>query len=187
MHRLVALAAVSLCACVTKGNVVENLEAVPQDRGLVVFSTGADQKTAFHPLSLRLVDGSTLTIYDRFNLSLDTAYQSSTFAEDNARVRLLNLPEGTYYFLPHIASAFVIVTEGPVYRFTVRKNAVTYIGSFIRSGATLTWTGEHFDRDVGYFRGKNPRLASTRIELQKVEVAGDAGTFKPRSITLSMP
>lgn len=182
------------CATVG-GGIVENLERIPTNRGLVLFSTSADKTNLASSTSLRLVEGSTLKSYDKVIINLDYPFFGSPF-----HVRSLVLPEGWYYLQPTSVNPHLAVTETPIYRFRVRAGSATHIGSFhlslsqvsrpIRSRkihGSLIWSSETYARDVEYFRSKNPESNGISFQRQTIEFGPSWSTFRTQGTIGDIP
>lgn len=181
-----SLLLICLLGCATGGGIAENLTVVPQGKGLVLFSTGADKTNLSFSTTLILVEGTSRKKYNSVNINIDYPF-SSNFHNEHGHVRTLALPEGEYFLMPNSANPYVVTTKAPVYRFKIAKSRITYIGHFHLSGNSLSWAESKYKRDVDYFLQKNPNLSGTRINPQRVEVASDVSEFKTKGIIWDLP
>jgi hypothetical protein len=184
-----SLLLICLFGCATiGGGVVENLSVVPQGKGLVLFSTGADKTNMSFGTSLTLVEGASLKRYDKVVINIDSPFSSSNFPNEHGHVRTLALPEGEYYLMPSAVNPYEVMTKAPVYRFKIMNGHITYIGNFHLSATrSLSWADSKYKRDVDYFLQKNPNLSGSHIDVQRVEVASDVSQFKTKGIIWGAP
>ena len=183
----ISLQLIYLFGCTTIGEMSENLISVPQGKGLVLFSTGADRTTMWLDTGLMLVEGSTRRKYERALISVNYPI-SSDFPHEHGHVRTLALPEGDYYLLPESGgeSCFLpnvyVENKAPVYKFKSSSGRISYIGNFYLSeDNVLTWSESKYKRDADYFLQRNPSLSGIPIDIQKVEVASEVSQFRVKS------
>jgi hypothetical protein len=158
------------CAIAGKG-VATNLESVPPSKGVVVFSTSADELSASFAWRLMLVEGESRKKYDKVVIFLNAKLAAApTFAEQNSVVRTLTLPPGDYYFVPVPVNPALDLVRTPVYRFSVVAGAVEYIGTVHLEQQRLTVEQSHFDRDVEFFKQKNPTLRDVKVQASTMAV-----------------
>jgi hypothetical protein len=177
---------ISLLGCATAGGLAENLTAVPQGKGLALFSTGADTTNRALSTSLNLVQGSSRRKYDKVMINIDYPF-ASNFPTEHGHVRTLALPEGEYYLVPDVSNPFAVTTKGRIYGFKVINGRITYIGNFHLSGNLLSWSESKYKRDVDYFLQKNPGMTNIPIERQEVKNAGDISQFRFGGIIWDLP
>jgi hypothetical protein len=192
----IALLPLLAAGCVTvEGGIAENLHAIPPDRGLVLFSTSADETNLSLNTSLRLVQGSTLRKYDKVVINLNYPFSGSQF-----HVRSLLLPEGYYYLQPLSLNPQFVVTNAPIYRFTVRAGRATHIGNFHlslphvsrvresrKTQGRLSWSGETYARDVEYFKARNPEFRNRGFDRQAVSIGPPYSSFKTQGAIEEIP
>ncbi len=184
-----SLLIICLFGCATAGGMAENLSSIPQGKGLVLFSTGADKTNLSQSTTLKLVEGASRKRYDKVMINIDYPF-ASNFPNEHGHVRTLALPEGDYYLLTDSGNPFVVMTKGPVYKFKVINGRITYIGNFRLTGNQLLWSSSEskYKRDVDYFRQKNPNLSGIRIDTQSVEKAPeDVSKFRTNGIIWDLP
>jgi hypothetical protein len=192
----IALLSFLLPGCATVGGgVAENLQSIPPDRGLVVFSTSADETNLSLSTSLRLVEASTLRKYGMVVINLNYPFFGSRF-----HVRSLLLPEGYYYFQPLSIDPRFYVTDAPIYHFKVTAGTAAHIGNFHlslsynsrpnssrKTQGRLTWSGETYARDVEYFKKRNPEFKDRYFQQQAVGVGPPYSSFKIRGTIEESP
>jgi hypothetical protein len=177
----------SLAGCATPGQgTAENLTSIPQNRGLVLFSTSADKTNLSFSTVLTLVEGASLNKYDKVYINIDYPF-SSNFPDEHAHVRTLALPQGEYFLLPSSGNPYLVMARAPVYKFKVSNDRIAYIGNFHLANNALRWEESKLKRDVDYFVRKNPGMANVPVEPQKAEIASDASRFRVNGIILRGP
>ncbi len=182
-----SLMLICLLGCATAGNIAENLTSVPEGKGLVLFSTGADTTNFAKSTSLALVQGTSLKKYDKVIINIDYPF-SSNFPNEHGHVRTLSLPEGDYYLMPSSVNPYFVTTRAPVFKFRATKDHITYIGNFHLSATpSLSWSDSKYKRDVDYFLQKNPNLTSIRIDIKNPEPASNVSQFKTKGIIWDLP
>ena len=172
------------CTTVGKG-VSEGIQSIPEKRGLVLFSTGSDKTSLVNSLFLELIDANSMKTFDKVIISIDYPFKSN-FEGVHAHVRSINLPEGEYYLAPKAANIYFRVTEAPVYKFRVRNNQATYIGTFQLSGQFISWNKENTKRDLKYFHEKNPGFTAS-FDLQPIELGPKFKELQRTGIIWSAP
>jgi hypothetical protein len=189
IQRCLYLLLTCLLGCATAGGMVENVQSIPQGKGLVLFSTGAYQTNLSQSTTLKLVEGASRKRYDKVMINIDYPF-ASNFPNEHGHVRALALPAGDYYLLPDSGNPYVVMKKGAVYKFKVINGHITYIGNFYLSGNLLSWSFSEskYKRDVNYFLLKNPNLSGGRIESQRVEIAPeDVSEFRTKGIIWDLP
>ncbi len=182
-----SLLLICLLGCATAGGIAENLTSIPEGKGLVLFSTGADKTNLANSTTLALVQGTSRKRYDKVVINIDYPF-SSNFPNEHGHVRTLALPEGEYYLMPTSANPYVVMKHAPVYRFKTTNGRITYIGNFhLSADRLLLWSDSKYKRDVDYFFQKNPNLSGSRIDLQKAEIASDVSQFGIKGIIWDLP
>jgi hypothetical protein len=152
---------------------------------LVLFSTGADKSRLTYRSSLRLVEGASRKMHDKVIVNIDYPFESA-FPDEHGHVRTLVLPTGEYFLVPETPFAAAVPVR-PVFRFTVRSGAATYIGNFSLSDNRLSWSASKFLRDRDYFIQKNAAMKEGSIEPQTAEIVSDTSTFVVRGILWGVP
>lgn len=192
MKNIILLSFIVLCGCTSTGSkVAENTTVIPADRGIVLFSTGADKTNRSFSTGLNLVQAETRKRYDRVIINIDYPF-TSNFASEHGHVRTLTLPEGDYFLVPNSGNPAFCLTKYPTFRFTVKRGVITYIGSFQLSSNHLVQSNLNQQRDVQYFRKKNPGLASQDIFFQNLIVSAEkfdicAGSSFVKGIIWELP
>src|SRR5512138_1618008 len=169
--------ALILSGCATVGGMSENLASIPPGKGVALFSTGAAKTKLSFSTRLALIQGSSRKQYSQVNINLDYP-AASDFSGEHGHVRNLVLPAGEYYLMPVAVNPFSEITKGSVYRFQVAEGRTTYLGNFFLANDVISWSDQMAQRDSDLFRRKNPAFAATKIEPQKVELAGDLADFQ---------
>lgn len=168
---IIGLAVLTSVGCTTVGHgVATNLAAIPRDRALVLFSTGASDTSVAEATSLRLVEGVSLRQYDRVAIIIDAPY-TSDFADEHGHVRTLSLPAGKYYLVPHAVNPFSAITRAPVFVFEARSGEIAYLGNVFLDGNRFIVSGRYQQRDIDFFLTKNPLLKSTDLVIQPLRFA----------------
>ncbi len=146
-----------LTACgVVGGGVAQNLASIPQERGLVVFSTSASQTSVATSVGLILVQGSSMKAYDKVAININSPVLGSDFKDLHGKVRSLLLPSGDYYLVPKVANPFFLTKQAPVFKFSVTAGQASYIGNIHFSNGELHASNAFQARDIGHFRMHNP-------------------------------
>lgn len=158
-----ALLFLALSGCVVP-RVQGNLDSVPPDRGIVLFSTGAERPNGFS-YALRLVEGQSRRVYDRGVFNMDSPLLGWDFEAVHARVFSLSLRPGTYYLVAQFqGGAYWCTTDFPVFTFEVEERSIRYIGHFQIDSSRIFLRDGDAARDMEFFRRKNPALASVEIQ-----------------------
>jgi hypothetical protein len=150
----------------------QNLIQPPMDRGVVILSTEAAYKNWVNPTTVGLLDERKKERGTR--IIFDSLVLPSDFDGQHGNVRSMMLEGGTYYIVPQALVNYCIGAR-PQYKFTVVPGELTYIGSFRLVGNGLVYSPEaKRDRDIEFFRQRNPALAGTEIKSQAVEISRDS-------------
>lgn len=166
----ILLIGVLLAGCATVGtNVASDIAGVPADKGVVIFSTGAEQTNFSFSTALWLVDGESLKRYDKVIINLDYPF-SSHFPGTHVHVRSLTLKPGLYYLVPVPGNPFFRTTRAPIYAFKALPGRVTYIGSVSLKNRSLLVTAAEQERDMSYFLARNPKLRGESIKTELMTV-----------------
>ncbi|MBB3177939.1 hypothetical protein [Variovorax sp. Sphag1AA] len=161
-----------LCGCTTVGkDVAANLQRVPEDKGIVLFSTGSVNTSIAFPVSIRLVNGISKKWYDKVIISFSYPLESH-FKESYGRVRSLTLPPGKYYLIPWGANPYFQTTGAPLFTFEVVGGRVTYIGSLFYDSGRITLQDFNRARDVRYFSEKNPGFNVSAVDIALIQKVG---------------
>ena len=170
MHRLTLLITLLLCGCTTVGkDVTANQKAVPSGRGIVVFSTSADDISFAFPTKMILVEGESLKKYDKFVIFIDSKTTPS-FSEQNTHVRSLTLKPGRYYLVPLPGNPAMRVVKTPVYTSSVNAGEIEYVGNVLLKTGSLLLSPNARDRDVRYFLERNPSLQGIDVKTRTMTV-----------------
>jgi hypothetical protein len=77
------------------------LSAVPEAKGIVVFSTGAEETSTMAATGLRLLNPAiSVSRSSDTDIVIDGSMNSSEFSDEHGNVRMLVLDEGEYRFRP---------------------------------------------------------------------------------------
>lgn len=187
-----ALAALGGCAIAGK-EVAAGLIGVPPGKGIVVFSTGADDLSLSFSTRLMLVDGATHMKYDKVVIFMDAKLGLTyTFPETNSTVRSLTLPAGDYNLMPVPGNPMFRTVAAPVFKFTVAPGVVEYVGGVHLGHARLTVDNGHRQRDMDYFLAQNPALATAPVVASPMVVdrylaPGSDATFEIKGTLWDSP
>jgi hypothetical protein len=178
------LVSLVLAGCTTVGTgVVTGIADVPPDKGVVVFSTGADQTNLSFSTALMLVDGESYKRYDKVIVNTDYPF-SSHFAGEHGHVRSLSLKPGSYYLIPVSVNPFFVTTKAPIYKFAVAGGAVTYVGNVSLKNRVLTISESYQERDVKYFLDRNPKIGPEQVKKMMMKVDGYLTPGSPPPFTI---
>jgi hypothetical protein len=149
------------CARV-KTNLHQPVGALPADKGVVVFSTGANEGSYTSVVALRLesVSRTGETSDGETDIMVNRGYDTSDFKDEHGQVRLAVLDEGSYCLYPRHTNPYVRLTGTlPHYAFRVKKGTVTYVGSIFMNGTAFS-VRDRQKRDMDAALAAHPELAS---------------------------
>ncbi|MES2947632.1 MAG: hypothetical protein V4858_03730 [Pseudomonadota bacterium] len=180
------VAILSGCTAVAP-KIAADMQALPVERGVVLFSTGADKTRRAYYTGLTLLKAGSQKMYDKAFITIDYPLPSH-FPTEHAHVRTLRLPAGDYYLVPNGGNPHECLgsKQFPTYRFTVTNGSVSYIGSFQIAANQLKPTGSNMRRDVQYFKDKNPKLSTQKIDQQNVIVGSSRTSSCEESFPFAM-
>jgi hypothetical protein len=174
MKAAILLMLAVLAGCTTVGrSVVQDMPEIPPGKGVVLFSTGADATNLSFSTGLRLVQAETMKRYDKVAITIDYPF-ASDFPDSHGHVRSLTLPQGNYFLVPRSGNGFFCLVKYPMYRFTVRAGAISYIGSFQLSSRKLSIIRTYQQRDIQVFYRRNPALKSQAVVFQQVVIGRES-------------
>lgn len=166
---LLACVSFILVGCATTGaGVVENSQGPKDGRGIALFSTSANSTSLSFAVALTLVNGESLKKYDKVIIQINSKFQKSSFPNVHSTVRTLELPAGTYCLMGSEINPYFATSQSPIYKFEVISGQVQYIGNIYFTGTSLNWSLDYKDRDIDFFRSKNPGLGRKQIGTQDI-------------------
>lgn len=185
---LVLSSVTALAACTTVGkDAMQNLQSIPPGKGIALFSTSANQTSVSSSSRLVLVEGSTLKEYDKVIISIDYPFFTSHFADVHGFLISLVLPPGDYYLKPAPGNPYLIVTQAPVYKFTVLPDKISYVGNIHLAHPHLRHSMDFSARDISVFQKNNPSISSIAIERHPLEVGPKFSDFHTKGIIWEAP
>lgn len=174
----------SLVACSTMSNRfspnrITSAQIEDQTNGIVIISTGADEKCisfatflGLHNKGARYHDVKAQIPVDVYALKSD---QVGTFGFINAFV----LPAGSYYLSPWLSNPRFVAKRSPRYDFDVAAGEITYLGQYHQPGRCVVGEGQITDqwhRDREMIAERNPYIDVARTKTRLLRYSGDAVT-----------
>ena len=180
MRKIVfSVVTLAFAGCTTVGQgIATDIAEVPSDKGIVVFSTGADQTNVSFSTNLMLVDGASYKRYEKVLVNIDYPFPSQ-FPGEHGHVRSLSLKPGSYYLVPAPGNPFFVSTKAPIYTFSVTSGVVTYVGSLSLKSHVLTIDQSHQERDIRYFLDRNPKIRPDQVTTAVMRIYGYVSPGSP--------
>ena len=171
MNARIILATLLLATgCVSvKTSLTQPLPALPPGKGVVVFSTGANESSRMNVVLLRLEKatkaGNSTSSTD---INVNNGYDRSDFKDEHGQVRFAVLDPGAYCFYPTLANPYLTFKGTiPNVAFRVKEGTATYIGSIYMDGLVFSVRNRE-QRDV-------EKALAARAELKKLPRATALG------------
>ncbi|MHA6844258.1 hypothetical protein [Ralstonia syzygii] len=183
------LVMLSGCAHTGRGYVT-NISNPPEDKGIALFSTCARETRSVLSTTLWLVNGESRKKYDQVLINLDYPFPSD-FDGEHCNLRTLSLPVGTYYFVPHSGNAYFEATKAPIYRFSVNKGEIIYLGGLYLISEDwkflLSFSENHRAKDLDLFLSKNPGVSRNNIVSRYMELDSQPKYFPIQGTIFGLP
>jgi len=183
-----------LAACASQGGTyVRDMRSIPEGKGVVILSTGAEKTNRLSSTKLVLVNGESHKKYDSVLINFDYPFPSD-FDGEHGNLRSITLPEGWYYLYPEVVATRT--ERAPLYKFYVKRGEVEYIGNlslrYGKYGREVHFSSAHRFRDVDLFSSKNKAISRNEIKTHYMEFdsefsAKDPDGFKIKGIIFGQP
>lgn len=178
MRVLLSVATMLLAGCaVVRSSIDQNLAAVPDGKGIVVFSTGAEETSTSAAIGLRLVTrGTSAGPSSDTDIVVDGSMHSSELPDEHGQVRMMVLDDGDYCFRPTLLNPYLrLKAPLPDIGFRVKKGSVSYIGSVFMARGRVFQVRDRRQRDMALFQARNPSLDGKRVVAAQAAVVKECG------------
>lgn len=168
-----------LTACPMRTGIDRNLTAVPPAKGIVLFSTGADDTSLTAAIGLNVVTSRSAALSatsprlaGATDIVVNGSMSKSDFPYEHGNIRMLELDPGDYCFQPVSQNAALILKNAPYIAFRVKEGSVSYVGSVHKTAQRTFEVRDRQQRDLALFLEKNPSLKSQPIVSDLAVLSG---------------